>query len=97
VVARPDSDAITFNFPVLSFPSGQVLDHRHPVFFGQGHGNLGAFFSACDECLAVSISNMPLELSASNDRRRAEADLNRGDFGFDQNCGTIMGNNQKRV
>jgi len=34
-------------------------------------------------------------MSASNDRRRAEADLNRGDFGFDQNCGTIMGENEK--
>jgi hypothetical protein len=40
---------------------------------------------------------MPLELSASKDRRRAEADLNRGDFGFDQICGTIMGEYVKRV
>jgi hypothetical protein len=32
-----------------------------------------------------------MELSASNDRRRAEPDINRGDFGFDQNCGPIMG------
>jgi hypothetical protein len=40
---------------------------------------------------------MLLELSASNDRRRAEADLNRGDFGFDQNCGPIMGEKEKRV
>jgi hypothetical protein len=97
VVANPGSDAITFNFPVLSVPSGPVRDHRHHVFFSQEHGNLGAFFSACNECLAVFISNMPLELSASNDRRRAEADLNRGDFGFDQNCGTIMGEKEKRA
>jgi len=40
---------------------------------------------------------MPLELSAGNDRRRAEADLNRGDFGFDQNCGTMRGEKEKRV
>jgi hypothetical protein len=40
---------------------------------------------------------MPMELSASNDRRRAEPDLNRGDFGFDQNCGPVMGESEKRV
>jgi hypothetical protein len=38
---------------------------------------------------------MPVELSASNDRRRAEPDLNRGDFGFDQNRGPIMGEREK--
>jgi hypothetical protein len=40
-------------------------------------------------------SSMPVELSDSNDRRRAEPDLNRGGFGFDQNCEPIMGENEK--
>jgi hypothetical protein len=40
---------------------------------------------------------MPMELSASNDRRRAEPDINRGDFGFDQNYGPIMGERDRRV
>jgi hypothetical protein len=38
-----------------------------------------------------------MELSASNDRRRAEPDLNRGDFGFDQNRGPIMGEREKSL
>jgi hypothetical protein len=42
-------------------------------------------------------SSMPVELSDSNDRRRAEPDLNRGGFGFDQNCEPIMGENEKSL
>ena len=77
--------AIGSNFPTLPDPSGPIRDHRHHVFSGQAHGNRGAFLSACEQCRAVCIPSMPMELSASNDRRRAEPDINRGDFGFDQN------------